>query len=100
MTTARKRDAASLRHVEGIRRSTLLLNLWALLALLGCAPSWAAAPAPGDDPFLDDLEARTFRFFWNTANPRNGLIPDRYPGPAVASIAAVGFGLTAYPIGV
>src|SRR5579864_477956 len=100
MTTARKRDAASLRHVEGIRRGPLLLNLCALLALLGCAPSWAGAPAQGDDPFLDDLEARTFRFFWNTANPRNGLIPDRYPGPAVASIAAVGFGLTAYPIGV
>ena len=52
------------------------------------------------DPFLSDLEERTFRFFWETANPRNGLIPDRYPTPSFASIAAVGFGLTAYPIGV
>ena len=51
-------------------------------------------------PFLDDLEERTFRFFWETANPKNGLIPDRYPTPSFASIAAVGFGLTAYPIGV
>ena len=25
------------------------------------------------DPFLDDLEERTFRFFWETANPKNGL---------------------------
>ncbi|MGH8306069.1 MAG: glucoamylase family protein, partial [Steroidobacteraceae bacterium] len=38
--------------------------------------------------------------FWDTANPRNGLVPDRYPGPSWASIAAVGFALTAYPIGV
>ena len=52
------------------------------------------------DPFLTDLEERTFRFFWDTANPENGLIPDRYPTPSFASIAAVGFGLTAYPIGV
>lgn len=52
------------------------------------------------DPFLDDLEQRTFRYFWDTANPKNGLVPDRYPNTPFASIAAVGFGLTAYPIGV
>src|SRR5215831_8823551 len=52
------------------------------------------------DPFLIELEERTFRFFWETANPGNGLIPDRYPTPSFSSIAAVGFGLTAYPIGV
>ena len=52
------------------------------------------------EPFFTDLEERTFRFFWETGNPANGLIPDRYPSPSFASIAAVGFGLTAYPIGV
>ena len=31
---------------------------------------------------------------------KNGLVPDRYPSPSFASIAAVGFGLTAYVIGV
>ncbi|WLI91639.1 glucoamylase family protein [Massilia sp. R2A-15] len=51
-------------------------------------------------PYLDDLSERTFRFFWDTANPANGLVPDRYPSPSFSSIAAVGFGLTAYPIGV
>ncbi len=51
-------------------------------------------------PYLDDLSERTFRFFWETANPANGLIPDRYPSPSFSSIAAVGFGLTAYPIGI
>ena len=52
------------------------------------------------NPFLAELEERTFRFFWDTANRKNGLIPDRYPAQSFASIAAVGFGLTAYPIGV
>ena len=35
--------------------------------------------SPIVDPFLVDLQERTFRFFWDTANPRNGLVPDRYP---------------------
>ena len=47
-----------------------------------------------------------FDFFWEQANtdedsPGYGLIRDRYPGSeGIASIASVGFGLTAYPIGV
>lgn len=47
-----------------------------------------------------------FDFFWEQANtdpgsPGYGLVRDRYPGsPGIASIAAVGFALTAYPIGV
>ena len=59
--------------------------------------------AERSDPFLDELQARTFRFFWELANPANGLVPDRWPDgnlPDFCSIAAVGFGLTAYPIGV
>src|SRR4029434_10703868 len=43
---------------------------------------------------------RAFRCFGETANPDNGLIPDRYPTPSYSSIAAVGFGLTTYPVGV
>src|SRR6185503_11919223 len=54
----------------------------------------------GIDPFLVDLQTRTFRFFWETANPQNGLVPDRHPTPSFSSIAAVGFGLTTYPVGV
>src|SRR5215510_8991296 len=59
-----------------------------------------SGPAPATDPFISELQERTFRFFWDTANPANGLIPDRYPTPSYSSIAAVGFGLTTYPIGV
>lgn len=53
-----------------------------------------------DAAFLDSLERDTFRYFWETGNPRNGLVPDRAPTPSFCSIAAVGFGLTAYLIGV
>lgn len=63
-------------------------------------PRAAVPQAPALAPFFDELEQRTFRFFWDAANPANGLVPDRYPTPTFASIAAVGFGLTAYPIGV
>jgi hypothetical protein len=55
---------------------------------------------PPDERFVDQLEERTFRWFWDLANPVNGLIPDRAPSPSFSSIAAVGFGLTAYPVGV
>ena len=53
-----------------------------------------------DNAFLDSLQHDTFRFFWETANPENGLVPDRAPTPSFASIAAVGFGLTSYLVGV
>lgn len=51
-------------------------------------------------PLFGDIEKRTFQFFWDTTNEQNGLTPDRYPSRPFASIASVGFALTAYPIGV
>jgi hypothetical protein len=50
--------------------------------------------------FLDSLQRETFRYFWELGDNPNGLIPDRYPSPSFASIAATGFGLTAYVLGV
>lgn len=79
------------------------------LVLGACSASTGEPKAPGDpappitaddNALIDDLEKRTFDFFWQSANPANGLVPDRAPTPAFSSIAAVGFGLTAYPIGV
>jgi hypothetical protein len=61
--------------------------------------SRSVAPDRDADPVLNNLERRTFRYFWNTANRQNGMVPDRYPTPSFASIAAVGFGLTAYVAG-
>ncbi|AUD04610.1 glucoamylase family protein [Spirosoma pollinicola] len=76
-----------------------------LLLLLLTISVGVAQPRPytftkADNAFLDSLQHDTFRFFWETANPANGLVPDRGPTPAFASIAAVGFGLTSYLVGV
>jgi hypothetical protein len=55
---------------------------------------------PRAQAFLDTLEQRTFNFFWERTDPQTGLTPDRWPTLTFSSIAAVGFALTAYPIGV
>ncbi|MFT5998170.1 MAG: hypothetical protein ACI81P_000622 [Neolewinella sp.] len=48
---------------------------------------------------LDELQRRTFNFFWEQALPGNYQIPDRWPTKRFSSIAATGFGLTAYLVG-
>ncbi|TGX54136.1 Tat pathway signal protein [Sphingomonas gei] len=87
------------------RRS--LLSRSSLLAAATSLPACTPVARPGGAPtgntlpaFYEDIEERTFRWFWDNANRRNGLVPDRAPTPSFCSIAAVGFGLTAYPIGV
>jgi hypothetical protein len=79
----------------------------AAMLMAGCGPGPDATPVATREapmgaipPLFDDLQKRTFDFFWETANPRNGLVPDRWPNVTFSSIAAVAFGLTAYPIGV
>ena len=82
----------------------------ALLATVACCgPASSreerhAASAPGltagETAFLDTLERRTFAWFWDLSDPHTGLTPDRWPTRTFSSVAAVGFALTAYPIGV
>jgi hypothetical protein len=43
---------------------------------------------------------RLSSYFWNEANPANGLIRDRSTKDSPCSIAAVGFGLSAIPVGI
>ena len=75
----------------------ILLGLVLLLTLT----TPRAASAQSTEALLDTLQHTAFDFFWNEANPANGLIRDRYaPGSTFASIASVGFGLSAIPIGV
>lgn len=68
----------------------------------------AARFSATDEQFLEDLERRSFRYFWDQADPKTGLVPDRARMDAspldqdhqnVGSIAATGFALTALCIG-
>jgi hypothetical protein len=59
------------------------------------------ARAQSTAALLDTLQHSAFNFFWNEVNPANGLIRDRNsPGSTFSSIASVGFGLSAIPIGI
>jgi len=102
-------------------QSRILALAASLLLLAGCqreAPQPAVPPKPRPDviliepvlperpprpelpPLFRDIERRTFQFFWDTTNERNGLTPDRYPSRPFASVASIGYALTAYPIGI
>lgn len=105
---------------DSIRRSVGTASLVAVLVFVsGCRqqsepasqtyPISAAPPVQVEPlkptklelpPLFRDIEKRTFQFFWDTTNEVNGLTPDRYPSRPFASIASVGFALTAYPIGI
>src|SRR5437763_10992213 len=82
-----------------MRRFVALFAL--AFAILSCAstPVRRRAVPSSDGPLLDDVERRSFHYFWDLADPNTFLIPDRAPTPSFSSIAAVGFGLTAYGIG-
>lgn len=79
------------------RRSAIGVGLASLGA---CALPNPLSPSAVERPFIDELERRTFDFFWDLGRSDNGLVPDRWPTPSFCSVAAVGFALTAYPIGV
>ncbi|HSL70757.1 MAG TPA: glucoamylase family protein, partial [Longimicrobiales bacterium] len=83
-----------------MRPRRAFLCLWSVV-LLGCgSPSAIQQPiAPSHAAFLDTLQERTFRFFWERANSANGLVPDRWPTRSFSSVAAVGFGLASYAVG-
>ena len=49
---------------------------------------------------LADLQKATFGYFLRETNLENGMVPDSTKQNSAASITAIGFALTAYPIGV
>jgi hypothetical protein len=64
--------------------------------------------SPADEQFLDDLEKRTFLFFWEQSDPNTGITRDRTRGDGgrvagsradAGSTGATGFSLTALCIG-
>ena len=85
-----------------LRNARRLFQTGLIIVALGCrASAVGVAPvSPATTAFLDDVQHRTFGYFWELSNPVNGLTPDRAPTRSFSSVAAVGFALTAYPIGV
>lgn len=89
-------------------RSAISITLIAL-AVFSSACTRVATTAPTPEPtfkptarqaaLLDTVEQRTFQWFWDTTDPNTGLTPDRWPRKDFSSVAAIGFALTAYPIG-
>jgi hypothetical protein len=55
---------------------------------------------PLSDEALDKLQRDTFGYFKDETNLRNGMVPDNTRKGSHASIAAIGLGLAAYPVGV
>ncbi|WP_298161578.1 glucoamylase family protein [Brevundimonas sp.] len=72
----------------------------------------AASPALGQDrrgvrsgvnpvdPEIDELQRRTFDWFVHVTDRETGLTPDRWPTESFCSVAAVGFALACWPVGV
>ena len=92
-----------------------ILALATLVAVAGCrqtAPPEQAGPSStaGNQyvvtplpravpPLVEDLERRSFNYFWELGANDKGLVPDRWPSKSFSSIAAIGFGLTTYGVG-
>jgi hypothetical protein len=85
------------------------LKLTVITLFLFCLTNAQTISQPQHEAFINDLQERSFRYFWEQGDPQTGLVPDRArmdgaPLAAshqnVASIAATGFGLTATCIAV
>jgi hypothetical protein len=69
-----------------ILRSTVLTALLVLgatwqspTAARTAEHGYAALPRQ-QQQLVDDVEQRTFEWFWQSADPKTGLVPDSYPG--------------------
>ena len=53
-----------------------------------------------DEELLSIISKKSFDYFWHEANPHNGLIPYSSAEDSPCSIATVGLGLSAIPVGI
>lgn len=74
--------------------------LLAVLLLTGAGGAFAAGQSLTTPALLDSLQHTAFKYFWDEANPVNGLIRDRSQPGSPCSIAAQGFGITAICIAI
>lgn len=71
------------------------------VCIIACQPKERqTTPSEAFIPFTtEELQRRTFLYFWELADTANYQIPDRWPTLTFSSIAATGFGLSAYIVG-
>lgn len=93
-----------------MKRITKLLPI--ILFLIGCLPLSQSnikkeslqekkyLPSEEENIFLDSLQYKTFKYFWNEINKDNGLVKDRSTDYSPASIAATGFAIPIWAAGV
>jgi len=93
------RRARPSRILAPVGRKAAMLSLFKSPPL---APSRKAqgVMAPGDEAMLDGLQHAAFDYFLARTNLSNGLVADTSRPHSPSSIAAVGFALSAYPVGV
>lgn len=77
--------------------SIIIFAVMALMPSMVCRASFNAE----DSKLLDEIEKASFQFFWKEADVNSGMVRDTSAaGKNVCSVASVGFGLAALPIGV
>ncbi len=83
-------------------RRGFLMGSGALCALMGsgCVSLPGRATPRPLDPEVAELQRRTFDWFVRVTDIERGLTPDRWPTESFCSVAAVGFALTCWPVGV
>ena len=70
------------------------------LSVIRGTNSEAGKNRDANEPLLDEIEHAHFNYFRDQSDPVTGLTKDRSTFDSAASIAAVGFSLTAYPVAV
>lgn len=80
---------------------TRCLSGFFLLVFLACKAPVSPSEKVEIVPYAaEEVQRRTFNYFWELADSSLYQIPDRYPNLTFSSIAATGFGLSAYIVGV
>ncbi|HEY4083014.1 MAG TPA: glucoamylase family protein [Burkholderiaceae bacterium] len=59
-----------------------------------------SAEPPSDEAMLEELQQAAFTYFLKAYQPRFGLVADTTRQGSPASIAVIGFALSAYPVGI
>ena len=103
-STQRRRARRDLRHCASMSLIKFVLMVFVSLFLQPTLTAQERKLSPQDHTFLEDLEHRSFQYFWEQADPNTGLVADRARTDGspldenhqnVGSIASTGFGLTA-----